>query len=182
MIQQNNSVPSAETKDDSSINVDVTTSAPITPNHMLAAAFWQGDKIIWDSGFGYELGEFVSDTSIMEYCFEVNLLTGNSACRGRSIRPKKEIKKYSVELAIELTKKYKCYFKDFDDRIYFKTQGQEPNIDCIEPCPIVNNENTSKIMIGSVVCQNCPNHLFNDKDNFGDISFIVCSKLLGSVR
>jgi hypothetical protein len=37
MIQKKNSVPSAETKDDSSTTVDVTTSAQITPNPMLAA-------------------------------------------------------------------------------------------------------------------------------------------------
>ena len=36
MEQKNNSIPSAGTKDDSSTKADVTTSAPIMPNHMLA--------------------------------------------------------------------------------------------------------------------------------------------------
>lgn len=39
MIQKNNSVTSAETKDDSSTKADVTTSAPIMPNHLLGDAF-----------------------------------------------------------------------------------------------------------------------------------------------
>jgi hypothetical protein len=39
MIQKNNSVTSAGTKDDSSTKADVTTSAPIMPSHMLADGF-----------------------------------------------------------------------------------------------------------------------------------------------
>lgn len=35
MEQKINSIPSAETNDDSSTIADVTTSAPITPNHLL---------------------------------------------------------------------------------------------------------------------------------------------------
>lgn len=37
MEQKNNSISYAETKDDSSTNAELTTSAPITPNLMLAA-------------------------------------------------------------------------------------------------------------------------------------------------
>ena len=42
MEQKNNSIPSAETKDDSSNVADVTTSAPIMPNPMLAAGLAYG--------------------------------------------------------------------------------------------------------------------------------------------
>lgn len=161
-------------------NVEDSTSDLPFGKPLLSSAFSSGDKIIWDSGFGYELGVFLSENNAVMNSYTIDLVTGK--CQGSTSRDISEIKHYSVELAIKLTKKYKCYFKDFDDRIYFKTQGQEPNVDCIEPCPIVNTENTSQIMIGSCVCQKCPNHLFNNQDKYGDISWIVCSKLLGGVR
>lgn len=47
MIQQNNSVTSAGTKDDSSTNADLNPSAPITPNPMLNAAY-QFRQLEWD--------------------------------------------------------------------------------------------------------------------------------------
>lgn len=39
-------------------------------------------------------------------------------------------------------------------KLYFNTTGQEPDIDCIDPCPYDDKplENT---MIGSAACQEC---------------------------
>ena len=60
-----------------------------------------------------------------------------------------------------------------EERYYFKTRGQEPNVDCIEPCMVVNDGT----MIGSAKCQNCKYHTDNNQDKYGDISWIKCERI-----
>ena len=62
---------------------------------------------------------------------------------------------------------------DINDRYYFKTRGQEPDIECTEKCMFRN----SGINIGSVSCQECSYHLENDMDEWANVSWIRCSKI-----
>jgi len=52
-------------------------------------------------------------------------------------------------------------------KIYYKTTGQEPDINCTQPCEHFKNN-----MVGSVSCQNCK---YCKEINFND-DFVVCSK------
>jgi hypothetical protein len=58
------------------------------------------------------------------------------------------------------------------DRYYFNTKGQEPDVECTEKCPVLNNG----VMIGSATCQECPNLIKSDADDWG-CSWIFCQKL-----
>lgn len=59
------------------------------------------------------------------------------------------------------------------EQYYFKTRGQEPDVDCVERCMVKDNG----VMIGSVTCQECKHHKGNNQDEFGDISWIKCEKI-----
>ncbi len=64
-----------------------------------------GDKIIWDSGYGYEIGYFIEESSHCIYnTYKINLVTG--ICIGITHRSQNEVKPYSEELAKELRDKY----------------------------------------------------------------------------
>lgn len=59
------------------------------------------------------------------------------------------------------------------NQYYFKTRGQEPDVECIERCRFKNNGT----MIGSANCQECEHHIQNDADEWGSISWIKCDKI-----
>lgn len=58
-------------------------------------------------------------------------------------------------------------------KYYFKTTGTEPDVESTERCMVKNDG----VMIGSVICQQCVFCTDNDKDAYGEISWIVCSKI-----
>lgn len=64
----------------------------------------KGDKIIWDSGFGYELGTFVKERGVMHHTSLVNLTTG--IVQGEVSHSISEILPYSREKQHELNVKY----------------------------------------------------------------------------
>ena len=68
-------------------------------------------KIIWDSGFGYEIGYFtrISD-EIMYNTVIVELITGSQI--GSAMRSKDSIKLYNDETLNMMVKKYH-YFNEF---------------------------------------------------------------------
>jgi len=66
--------------------------------------FKAGDKIIWDSGFGYELGYFVGE-GVMHNTWSVNLITGCSIGQDVSF-DKSEIFLYSDEEHQRCKQKY----------------------------------------------------------------------------
>jgi hypothetical protein len=57
------------------------------------------------------------------------------------------------------------------ERYYFKTNGDEIDVDCTEPCHIKKGT-----MIGSVACQQCEHCKENNADYYG-CSWIVCEKI-----
>lgn len=69
-----------------------------------------GDKIIWDSHFGYELGIFIGNGIVFENIYQVNLTTGRFG--GLASFPQSEIHPYSEELLNLLSQKY-GYKKSF---------------------------------------------------------------------
>lgn len=71
------------------------------------------DRIIWDSGFGYEIGYFKGD-GIFDHTVKVDMVTG--ICTGHVSHSKHEIKPYSEELVQQLTERYgyeKSFSEDF---------------------------------------------------------------------
>lgn len=66
---------------------------------------------------------------------------------------------------------------DVNERYYFKTRGQEPDVECTERCMFRNNG----ICIGSAVCQECEHHFENNVDEWGCISWIKCRKINDAV-
>lgn len=56
----------------------------------------KGDKIIWDSGFGYEVGFFIGEGNDKMYnSYRINLVTGS--VEGDSLRSKDEVIPYGKE-------------------------------------------------------------------------------------
>lgn len=67
--------------------------------------FKKGDRIIWDSGFGFEIGRFIEDSEHQMYgSYKVNLITG--VVQGESLRPASEIKPFNEETIKEMSEKY----------------------------------------------------------------------------
>jgi hypothetical protein len=62
---------------------------------------------------------------------------------------------------------------DMNERYYFKTRGQEPNVECTQRCMFRDNG----ICIGSAACQECEHHFENNIDEWGCISWIKCRKI-----
>jgi hypothetical protein len=64
----------------------------------------KGDKVIWDSGFGYELAEYIGE-GVMYYTYNIKLLTG--ICSGMDISHRcNEVYAYSKEKHDEMKLKY----------------------------------------------------------------------------
>jgi hypothetical protein len=66
----------------------------------------KGNKIIWDSGFGYDIGYFIENSEkIMYNSYKIELVTG--VIQEETIRSKDEIIPYNIENKIKMIKKYK---------------------------------------------------------------------------
>ena len=65
----------------------------------------KGDKIIWDSHFGYDLGEFISDKGVMYYTVSVELFTSTYSNGAISLSVN-EIHPYTEELHNQMIKRY----------------------------------------------------------------------------
>ena len=65
----------------------------------------KGDKIIWDSGWGYDIGYFIGESKTQYHHYKVNMVTG--VVQGECTYPISEIKPYSEELIKELRERYK---------------------------------------------------------------------------
>lgn len=63
----------------------------------------KGQRIIFDNGFGYELGYFIGDQNI-ENDYTINLITGETT--GEISISKDMVKDYSKELILMLSQKY----------------------------------------------------------------------------
>jgi len=90
-------------------------SDPITALYVIEQyknkRFKKGDRIIWDSGFGYDIGHFVEVGQVFENNYVVNLKTG--VTRGSNCSfPQSEVHHYSENLIKLLTEKY-GYTKKF---------------------------------------------------------------------
>lgn len=105
--------PICDSANISGLYEDFDLQNPVTPiqvilssvGEILPASFQEDDKIIWDSGSGYEIGCFISDGDEHLYNhFWVNLQTGKFT--GKTLLPKNEITAYTEKLASELSKKY----------------------------------------------------------------------------
>ena len=70
----------------------------------------KGDKIIWDSHFGYEIGYFIDVNPNMYYSYRVNMVTG--IVQSKCSYTKSEIKLHTPESIKEMELKY-GYLKEF---------------------------------------------------------------------
>ena len=59
------------------------------------------------------------------------------------------------------------------EKYYFKTRGQDPDVECTEMCMVRKNGT----MIGSCSCQKCEFHKENNQDEDDNISWIKCSRI-----
>lgn len=77
----------------------------------MSSKFAKGDRVIWDSGFGYEIGYFIGEGNQYE-TWLIELSTGlvSEPCSYR----KSEVFKYSSELVNRLTNEY-GYEKRFSE-------------------------------------------------------------------
>ena len=73
----------------------------------------KGDFIIWNSGFGYDVGYYVKDKGVMYGTCEVYLLTGVS--EGRIPVAPYEVEKFNCQSINALNRKYRY---DFESRTY----------------------------------------------------------------
>ncbi len=62
---------------------------------------------------------------------------------------------------------------DINEKYYFKTRGEEPDITCIERCMFKDNGTC----IGSATCQECEHHIENNIDEYFSISWIKCNQI-----
>ena len=72
-----------------------------------------GDRIIWDSRWGYEIGYFVGNSNLYND-YTVDLITGK--CQGKLSVNMSEVIPYSIDLIKEKEKRY-GYLKDFLDTL-----------------------------------------------------------------
>jgi hypothetical protein len=71
----------------------------------------KNDRIIWDSGYGYELAIFVGESP--EYnSYTIELYTGNSKGSFISVDVF-QVKHYTPKLSAELAEKYGCKHRTF---------------------------------------------------------------------
>ena len=62
------------------------------------------------------------------------------------------------------------------EKYYFKTRGQEPDIECVTLC-LSKNKPSEGVRIGSASCQECKCCKETDIDEWGDLTWIKCSDL-----
>jgi hypothetical protein len=63
----------------------------------------KNDKVIWDSGYGYDIGYFIGEGNSYN-TYLIDMKTG--IVRGECSYPKNKIYKHSDQLEMELKKKY----------------------------------------------------------------------------
>lgn len=78
----------------------------------VACRFSSGDRIVWDSGHGYDIGFFVSDKGVMYNTYLVDIITG--LFTGEVSHSISQIKPYSKDLIKELSARY-GYEKDWSE-------------------------------------------------------------------
>lgn len=100
-----------ELKLNSEPEADSPPSAQVSANAFVIGGFVKGDKVVWDSHFGYEIGYFLGE-GVMFNTYLIDVCTG--VIIGPCSHSKNEIHKYSDELIDSLTKKYK-YEKRFSE-------------------------------------------------------------------
>ena len=71
--------------------------------------FKNGDPVIWDSGFGYELGFYIEEGDFMFNSYIIDIKTGNR--KGNTMISKDDIRKWSQSLVEELSATYCCDMK-----------------------------------------------------------------------
>lgn len=69
-----------------------------------------GDKIIWDSYFGYDIGYFVEESDTQHDAYRCDMRTG--VVIGLNTYPKSQVHPYTDEKLAEMKKKY-GYTKEF---------------------------------------------------------------------
>lgn len=86
-------------------------TANIVDDRVLATVFDFNERVVWDSGFGYEIGYFLGEgTSYDTWLIDVR--TGSIV--GTCSHSKSEVFKYTTELINKLTAKY-GYEKRFSE-------------------------------------------------------------------
>ena len=68
-----------------------------------------GDKVIWDSNFGYEVGYFLGDSNAY-FQYSIDIISGKY--RGNASVSRSSLKPYTEKLILELILKY-GYEKSF---------------------------------------------------------------------
>lgn len=66
--------------------------------------FKEGDKVIWDSGFGYDFGTFIGESETQDYHYKVNMTTG--VVRGQNTYLKNEVIPHTHDNEMLMIKKY----------------------------------------------------------------------------
>lgn len=81
----------------------VSPSAQVSANALVIGGFVKGDKVVWDSHFGYEIGYFLGE-GVMMNTYLVDVCTGKIT--GECSYSKDEIHPYTNELIDFLNIKY----------------------------------------------------------------------------
>lgn len=79
------------------------TKTPMTADPFLATVFDFNERVIWESGFGYEIGHFLGEGKPYD-TWLIDMRTG--LIIGQCSHSKSEIFKYTNELINKLTTKY----------------------------------------------------------------------------
>ena len=90
-------------------NFKNSTEARNDGNTVLATVFYFNERVVWDSGFGYEIGHFLIEGNSYD-TWLIDVRTG--LITGTCSYSKSEVFKYSSELIKTLTAKY-----DYEKRL-----------------------------------------------------------------
>lgn len=108
----------------------------------------KGDKIIYDSGLGYELGYFICDGSdIIENSYHVDIVTGR--CKGDTHHNKQSISLYSKELYNKVSNRYGYKLEYNDKVICWWSGGVTSAVACKLAIDLFGKENCDVIMINT---------------------------------
>jgi hypothetical protein len=103
MIQSSIENVQPEERLNSEPNADNFSSAQVSANALVIGGFVKGDKVVWDSHFGYEIGYFLGE-GVMMNTYLVDVCTGKIT--GECSYSKDEIHPYTNELIDFLNIKY----------------------------------------------------------------------------
>jgi hypothetical protein len=65
----------------------------------------KGQRVVWDSGFGYDLCLFVEESTTQYHSYKVDMVTGNLKGQNNTFS-KDRVKPYTKELIQKLSQKY----------------------------------------------------------------------------